>query len=113
MNGTVRSFGLKQGLLVLAAGITAAIHLGLGLQFKDTLFLLNAVGFVGLTAAYLLPWRFLDRTRAWARWALIGFSALTIILWVVINGKPDVIGLTAKAAEVVIIAVLLLNRKRQ
>jgi hypothetical protein len=107
-----RPFGAKQGLLVLAALVTTAIHLYLGLKFNDVLFLFNAAGFVGLTAAYLLPWEFLNRTRELARWTLIGYSALTIVLWAIINGNPDFIGLTTKAAEGLLIILLLLDRRR-
>jgi hypothetical protein len=112
MDSKKGTFDVKPGLLVLAALVTTTIHLVLGLQFGDVLFLLNAAGFVGLTAAYLLPWDFLNRTRELARWALIGYSALTIVLWAIKNGNPDFIGLAAKAAEMVIIVVLLLDRRR-
>jgi len=65
-------------LLALA---TVGIHLYLGLGFGNTLFVLNALGYLGLLAALQLPIPQLARFRPIARWALLGYAALTIALW--------------------------------
>ena len=104
-------FGILHLLLIAAALVTTAIHLYLGLAFGDVLFLLNAIGFVGLTALYLLPIKMLQPYRGLVRWVLMGYSLITIIMWAIINGKFDATGIAAKSAEVLIIVLLFLDRK--
>ena len=110
-------FGLVRILMILAALVTAVVHLVLGLGFLSDilgyLFLLNAVGFIGLTAMYLRPLEFFKPHHELLRWVLVGFSAVTIVLWVVMNGKPDLPGVTAKAAEVALIVLLLVDRGKR
>ena len=104
-------FGILHALLIAAALVTAIIHLYLGLAFSDVLFLLNALGFVGLTALYLLPIKLLQPYRGLIRWMLMGYSLITIIMWAIMNGKFDVTGIAAKSAEALIIILLFLDRK--
>lgn len=98
--------------IILAAAITAGIHLFLGLRFGDALFLLNALGYVGLTSLFLIPLKFLQPFREWIRWILIAYSALTILLWAVMNGSLDVPGITAKSAEILLIFLLWVDRRK-
>ena len=111
MERVQRKFGLLQVLLIAAALTTALIHLYLGLKFKDVIFVLNAVGFAGLTGVYLLPLKLLQPFRGLARWALAGEAVLTIIMWAIINGKLDALGFVAIAAEVLIVVFCILDRK--
>ena len=104
-------FGILHVLLIAAALVTTAIHLYLGLKFSDVLFLLNAVGFVGLTGLYLLPIKLLQPYRGLIRWVLMGYSLVTIVMWAIMNGKLDAPGIAAKSAEVLIILLLFLDRK--
>ncbi len=108
-----KKFGWLEGVMIVAALVTAGIHLVLGIQFGDVLFLLNAAGFVGLLGAYLLPWPFLDRFRQLARWSLVAYSALTIVLYIVMNGSLSPIGLISKAAELVLIIALMFDPKKR
>ena len=103
--------GILHALLIAAALVTAGIHLYLGLKYSDVLFLLNSLGFVGLTALYLLPIKQLQPYRGLVRWVLIGYSLLTIIMWAIMNGKFDALSIAAKSAEVLIIILLFLDRK--
>ena len=104
-------------LMAIAALVTAVVHLALGLGFLSDilgyLFLLNAFGFIGLTAMYLWPLDFFKPHHELLRWVLVGFSALTIVLWLVMNGKPDLPGVTAKTAEVALIVLLLVDRGKK
>lgn len=104
-------FSILHLLLIAAVLVTTVIHLYLGLAFGDVLFLLNALGFVGLTALYLLPIKMLQPYRGLVRWVLMGYSLLTIIMWAIMNGKLDAPGIAAKSVEVLIIILLFLDRK--
>lgn len=112
MEMTQTRFGLVHLLMVAAALVTAAVHLFLGLRFGDVLFLLNAAGFVGLTALYLLPLKIIQPYRGIVRWVLMGYAALTIVMWAIMNGNLDATSITAKSAEVLLIVLLLVDRNR-
>ena len=107
--------GLGVGILLLTLA-TAGIHLYLaltaftymGLNFGVTLFILNGLGYLGLLAVLLLPIPQLARFRSAARWALVAFAALTIVLFFVMAPKPyTIVGYVDKAIEVTLIALLL------
>ena len=108
----------KQGLstvkwvILLAALVAAGVHLYLNVLLGkfSVLFTLNAIGFIGLAAAYLLPIGFVRPFKPLLRWGMMGYALLTIVLWVVMNGNRDVFGFTAKGAEVALIVALLLDR---
>jgi len=98
--------GLGVGIFLLALA-TAAIHLYLGLSFGgNTLFVLNGLGYLGLLAALQLPLPQLARFRPITRWALMGYAALTIVLYFLM-ASLTVIGFIDKAIEVAVIALLL------
>jgi hypothetical protein len=97
--------GLGVGIFLLALA-TAAIHLYLGLSFGNTLFVLNGLGYLGLLAALQLPIPQLARFRPIVRWVLVGYTALTIVLYFVM-APLTVIGLVDKAIEVALIVLLL------
>ncbi|GAP07065.1 MAG TPA: hypothetical protein DEQ80_09545 [Anaerolinea thermolimosa] len=106
------SFRAIHVAIILAAMVTTVIHFFLGLRFGDVLFLLNALGYVGLTGLFLIPLKFLVPFREWIRWILIAYSALTIVLWAIINGTLDAPGITAKSAEFLLIILLWVERKK-
>jgi hypothetical protein len=99
-------------LLTLA---TALIHLVLaftaipyfGLNFGVVLFILNGLGYLVLLGALQLPIPQLRRFRSLARWALVAYAALTIVLWVIIAPVYDFIGYTDKAIEIALIVLLI------
>jgi hypothetical protein len=71
------------------------------------LFILNGLGYLGLLAILQLPIRRLARFRSAARWALIAFAALTIVLFFLMAPVYPIIGYVDKAIEVALIALLL------
>jgi Na+-transporting NADH:ubiquinone oxidoreductase subunit NqrB len=71
------------------------------------LFILNGLGYLGLLAVLQLPIRQLARFRSAARWALIVFAALTIVLFFIMAPAYPIIGYVDKAIEVALIALLL------
>ena len=108
------SLGVGVGILLLTVA-TAVIHLYLGLtaiaymgfNFGIMLFILNGLGYLGLLAALQLPIQLLARFRSAARWALVAFAALTIVLFFLMAPEYTVIGYVDKAIEVALIALLL------
>ncbi len=97
---------LRLGVVVLAVAM-AAIHLYLGLSSGLPLFVLNGLGYLTLLAALCLPVPRLVPYRNVVRWLLVGFAALTIVLWLVVTGgSSTAIGYTDKAVEVLLIVLL-------
>lgn len=93
------------GVFLLAL-TTAGIHLYLGLSFGNTLFVLNGLGYLGLLAALQLPFPQLARFRLIARWALVGYTVLTIVLYFIDNPGMT-IGYVDKTIEAALILLLL------
>ncbi|MCA9978898.1 MAG: hypothetical protein KC413_24225 [Anaerolineales bacterium] len=115
MNQSVKLTSLQWGVVGLAV-LTAVIHLVLGLGAAEPmfmiLFVLNGIGYIVLTAAlyFLQPFA---ANRSLIRWTLIGFTAVTVILYFVFNGADafqSVFGLVDKAIEVGLIILLSLDR---
>jgi hypothetical protein len=108
--------GLGIGIFVLALA-TAGIHLYLaltaipymGFNFGVMLFILNGLGYLGLLTALQLPIPQLSRLRSVARWALIGFAALTIVLFFIMAPEYTILGYVDKAIEAALIVLLLAN----
>src|SRR5215218_1388436 len=106
--------GLGVGILLLALA-TAVIHLFLafsaiplfGLNFGVVLFILNGLGYLGLLAALQLPIPQLARFRSAARWALVAYAALTIVLFFLMAPSYTILGYVDKVIEVALIALLL------
>jgi hypothetical protein len=107
---TSAGVGLWVGIFLLTLA-TAAIHLYLGLSFGNTLFVLNGLGYLGLLAVLQLPIPQLARFRGAARWALMGYAALTIVLYFIDNPGMT-IGYVDKVIEVALIALLLADTYR-
>ena len=110
------SVGLSLGVAIFVLTVaTAVIHLylalsaigSMGFNFGVMLFILNGLGYLGLLAVLQLPIRQLARFRSAARWALIAFAALTIVLFFIMAPVYMIIGYVDKAIEVALIALLL------
>jgi hypothetical protein len=99
---------LRVGIVLLTLA-TALIHLQLA--FPDPAFILNGLGYLTLLAALYMPVQRLARYRNVVRWVLIGFTALTILLWILLGARTP-IGYADKAIEVVLILLLLLEARR-
>lgn len=100
---------LRIGIIVLTAA-TALIHLYLGL-LGFPLFILNGLGYLALLATLYLPVPQLARYHDAARWVLIGYTALTIFLWILVGARTP-IGYIDKLIEVALIALLILDTRR-
>ena len=98
---------LRIGIIVLTLA-TALIHLQLA--FPDPAFILNGLGYLGLLAALYLPIPPVARYRNLVRWALVGYAALSIVLWIFLGARTPT-GYTVKAIEVALIALLLLEAR--
>ena len=106
--------GLGAGIFLLTVA-TAVIHLFLGftaipyygLNFGVVLFILNGLGYLGLLALLQLPQ--LARFRSVARWTLVAYAALTIVLFFVMAPFYDFIGYFDKAIEVALIVLLVVD----
>jgi hypothetical protein len=97
---------LRAGIALLTLA-TALIHLQL--NFPDPMFILNGLGYLALLAALFLP--SLARNRRLVRWALIGYTALTILLWLLLGARTP-IGYMDKVIEIVLIVLLLIEARR-
>ncbi len=100
---------LRAGIVLLTLG-TALIHLQLA--FPDPVFILNGLGYLALLAALYLPILQVARYRNAVRWVLVGYTALTIFLWVLFGARIP-IGYTAVTIEVALIVLLLLEARRR
>jgi hypothetical protein len=106
--------GLRVGIFLLTLA-TAVIHVYLaftaipyyGLNFGVVLFILNGLGYLVLLAALQLPIPQLARFRSAARWTLVAYAVLTIVLFFVMAPFYEFIGYVDKAIEVALIALLI------
>lgn len=105
------SSSLRLGVAVLTLA-TATVHLYLGLSAGLGLFVLNGFGYLALLAALYAPVPRLAPYRGVARRAFVGYTALTVALWVLI-GERNLIGYLDKIVEIALIALLLLEQRRQ
>jgi hypothetical protein len=99
---------LRVGIVLLTLA-TALIHLQLA--FPDPAFILNGLGYLTLLAALYLPVSRLARYRNAVRWVLVGYTALTIFLWILLGARTP-IGYIDKAIEITLILLLLLEARR-
>ena len=99
----VVDIALRTGIVTLTIA-TAYIHSTLG----GMLFTLNALGYVVLAAAMVLPIGFFHEVRWLTRIALIGYTAATVIGWYLIGPRYDT-AYIAKGIELVLIALLVVE----
>lgn len=116
MNNPRPALGPLQYAVIVLTVLTALLHLALGMGFFQDmlgkLFVLNGLGYLALLAAlYFLP-QFASR-RALVRWALMAFTAVTIVAYFVMNDQAwsSPPGLVDKAVEVALIVVLYLDSR--
>lgn len=110
MNRTGKHYGI-----ILFTLATAVLHMTL---FPDIMFTLNGLGYLGLLGAYFLPISFFQQRHNLVWWALAGYTALTIVLWVIMGDKnfsastSSMIGYYAKAAEVLLLGFLVSDKPK-
>ncbi len=104
---------VRVGIIALTIA-TALIHFRQAFLFPtpDPLFILNGLGYLGLLAALYLPIPQLSGYKRLIRFALIGFTALTFVLYFAINGFSFFpIGYTDKAIEAILIVLLVVEAR--
>jgi hypothetical protein len=101
--------GPLQIAIILLTVATAVIHFTL--VFPSVIFILNGLGYLALLAVLYLPIPQLANYRRLTRWALIGYTALTVVLWV-IGGSRIPIAYVDKVIEVVLIVLLWLEGRQ-
>ena len=116
MRATSTRSMLAPAIAVLVVA-TAAIHWSRALVDPEirVLFILNGLGYLALLAALYLPWPPLIAWRRVTRRVLMGYTVLTIVLfvvWGIMSGEWSGIGLLDKAIEVVLLILLWLEDRR-
>ena len=101
---------LLRACIIGLAIVAALIHISL--LFPDPVFIMNGLGFLGLLGALYLPIPQLAGWRRQIRWLLIGYTLLTIALWVAFGSRIP-IAYISKAAEVLLVVCLLIENRRQ
>lgn len=113
--GEKMKLSLKHYVIILGSLLAAYFHLVL---FPDIGFTLNGLGYLGLLGAYFLPIPFFQQRHKLVWWGLVGYTLLTIVLWVIMGNKQFVAGTTsaigyyAKAAEVLLLAGLWADKPK-
>jgi ABC-type microcin C transport system permease subunit YejB len=101
-----------RAVIIVIGLITAFVHLVLlnvGMGKIDPLFTLNGLGFLALLAALFLNLPVVSRQQALLHWAFIGFTAVTVVAWVVLGRPYTALGYATKVVELVLIAALYLH----
>ena len=109
MNTSQSKIGALQLGIILLTTATALMHFVL--LFPDFLFILNAVGYTMLLGALYLPIAPLVRFRPAVRWLLVGYTALTVGIWLAI-GQRDLYAYINKIIEVALIVLLWLESRQ-
>ncbi len=109
----------KQIGILISGLATAFLHIYLAskMGFVDPI-VLNGFGYIGLLGAYFLPIPFLQQRHKLVWWVLVGYTILTIILWVVLGDMKFVFGMSsaaigyyAKVAELFLLGFLWADRE--
>src|SRR6185436_2507946 len=102
--------------IILSTLATAFLHLSLYPKLGFDPIFLNGFGYLALLGAYFLPIPFFQDKHQLVWWALVGYTLLTIVLWFILGDKHFVAGTTsaigyyAKAAEVLLLIFLWLDK---
>ncbi len=90
-------------VIILLAIATALVHFSL--LFPDPVFILNGLGYIALVAALYLPLPPLIQQRAKIRWVLMAYTALTVLLWILLGARAA-IAYIDKLIEIILLIVL-------
>ena len=100
---------IQQYVIILLTIATALVHFTL--LFPDVVFMLNGLGYLVLVAALYLPLAPLAPYRTQIRWALMAYTAVTIILWVFMGARVTIAYLD-KLIEVILFVLLWLESQK-
>ena len=103
---TQSRFGRVQVAIVVLALATALVHIWLAIPDMMVAFYLNGAGYIALLIALYLPQ--LSRWQRLTRIGLIGYTLLTIVLWVLIGAHTQ-LAYADKAVEVLLVLALVLE----
>ena len=116
------SQSLLRTVIIICALVTGVVHLALGVggiaggrvDTFSILFVLNGLGFIGLLAALFLPnVPFFASNHSLTHFLMIGFAAVTLVLYFVINGVDiagmGVAAIAAKVAELLLVIATFLH----
>ena len=104
---------LTSMLLATQPELVASLGGATMLTVMAALFYANGAGYVVLPASLYLPHPALRRFRRATRWALIGFTAVTVVAYfALIQGHVDALGVADKAIEALLIALLVVEDRR-
>ncbi len=105
-----------RAIIVVAGLFTGIVHLvvlniGIFEEYgrPDPLFTLNGLGYLALLAAYFWKAPLLEQRRRLVRWAFIAFTAVTILAWVAVGAREDILPYLTKLSEVVLIVALWMD----
>ncbi|MEW5940364.1 MAG: hypothetical protein AB1750_11915 [Chloroflexota bacterium] len=104
--------------IILATLATAFLHLSLYSKLGADPIVLNGLGYLGLLGAYFLPIPFFQGRRKLVWRSLLGYTALTFVLWIVMGekhfvaGTSSAVGYYAKAAELFLMGFLLADKPK-
>lgn len=108
-------------LIIILTLITAAIHLFLGITGLGSpmgtlavIFILNGLGYLVLLGALLMATPPLGLSRTLIGYGLIAYTALTLILYFVMNGFHfgGAAAIVSKLAELLLIVALFITMPR-
>lgn len=105
-----KKFGPIQIGIILLTIATAVIHLALGIPNGMVMFILNGIGYLVLVTALYLPQ--LSKFQGLVRWALIAFTAVTILGWVFV-GARNPIAYVDKLIEVALVVLLFVEMRQK
>lgn len=106
----------KVGIIVTNLA-TAFLHLSLFPQMGPDPIALNGLGYLGLLGAYFIPMPIFQKNHKLVWWGMVGYTALTIVLWVIMGdknfvaGTSSAVGYYAKTAEVLLMAFLWADKE--
>lgn len=110
--------GKHYGIIIFTLA-TALLHLSLFPRMGPDPIALNGLGYLALLGAYFLPVPFFQQRHNLVWWALLGYTALTFVLWVIMGDKTltfdfsnAAIGYYAKAAELFLIGFLVADKPK-
>lgn len=106
--------------IILFTLATALLHISLFTELENKLdpIVLNGFGYLALLAAYFLPIPFFQERHRLVWYALVGYTLLTFTLWLILGNKQFVfgtysaVGYYARAAEILLLICLWLDRPR-
>lgn len=106
-----------QRMLIGVLGVlTALVHLwlfysGVSRGRPNYLFLANSLGYFALLGAFFATRSAKDQVRNLVSYLLMGYAALTIVAWVVMNGGRFLLALSivTKLAEILLIVMVWMH----